>query len=56
MPGTKQVRDSVLQAIGNTPVVRLQKVVSQSMGEVLVKLEVLQSHRLLQRSHGVGND
>ena len=37
MPGTKQVRDSVLQAIGNTPVVRLQKVVSQSMGEVLVK-------------------
>ena len=39
MPGTKQVRDSVLQAIGNTPVVRLRKVVSQSMGEVLVKLE-----------------
>src|SRR6202158_4515496 len=39
MPGTKQVRDSVLQAIGNTPVVRLQKVVSQSVGEVLVKLE-----------------
>src|SRR6476660_325834 len=39
MPGTKQVRDSVLQAIENTPVVRLQKVVSHSMGEVLVKLE-----------------
>src|SRR5437899_10088101 len=39
MPGTKQVRDSVLQAIGNTPVVRLRKVVSQSMGDVLVKLE-----------------
>src|SRR5437762_11926134 len=39
MPGTKQVRDSVLQAIGNTPVVRLRTVVSQSMGEVLVKLE-----------------
>src|SRR5256884_3049694 len=39
MPGAKQVRDSVLQAIGNTPVVRLRKLVSQSMGEVLVKLE-----------------
>lgn len=39
MAGTKQVRDSVLQAIGNTPVVRLRKVVSPSMGEVLVKLE-----------------
>jgi len=39
MPETKQVRDSVLQAIGNTPVVRLRKVVSQSMGQVLVKLE-----------------
>jgi cysteine synthase len=39
MQGTKQVRDSVLQAIGNTPVVRLRKVVSPSMGEVLVKLE-----------------
>src|SRR5438445_3219516 len=39
MPETKQVRDSVLQAIGNTPVIRLRKVVSQSMGEVLVKLE-----------------
>jgi cysteine synthase A len=37
--GTRQVRDSVLQAIGNTPVVRLRKVVSPSMGEVLVKLE-----------------
>src|SRR6476646_6514509 len=39
MPGTKRVRDSIVQAIGNTPVVRLRKVVSQSMGEVLVKLE-----------------
>src|ERR1700680_5116902 len=39
MQGAKQVRDSVLQAIGNTPVVRLRKVVSPSMGEVLVKLE-----------------
>jgi cysteine synthase A len=33
------VRDSVLQAIGNTPVVRLRKVVTPSMAEVLVKLE-----------------
>jgi cysteine synthase A len=36
---TAGVRDSVLQAIGNTPVVRLRKLVSRSMGEVLVKLE-----------------
>jgi len=35
----KGVRDSVLQAIGNTPVVRLRKVVTPSMAEVLVKLE-----------------
>src|SRR5882757_10920829 len=33
------IRDSVLQAIGNTPVVRLRKVVSPPMAEVLVKLE-----------------
>src|ERR1700720_685986 len=39
MAGKNQIRDSVLQTIGNTPVVRLQKVVSQAMGEVLVKLE-----------------
>src|ERR1700720_866456 len=39
MAGKNQIRDSVLQTIGNTPVVRLQKVVSPSMGEVLVKLE-----------------
>lgn len=34
-----KVRDSVLRAIGNTPVVRLRNVVWASMGEVLVKLE-----------------
>lgn len=33
------VRESVLQAIGNTPVVRLRKVVTPSMADVLVKLE-----------------
>lgn len=33
------VRDSVLQAIGNTPVVRLRRLVKPSMAEVLVKLE-----------------
>lgn len=33
------VRESVLQAIGNTPVVRLRKLVIPSMAEVLVKLE-----------------
>jgi len=36
---TNQVRDSVLQAIGNTPVVRLRKLVTPGMAEVLVKLE-----------------
>ena len=39
MAHTNQVRDSVLQAIGNTPVVRLRKIVSPSMANVLVKLE-----------------
>src|SRR6201982_2856529 len=33
------IRDSVLQVIGNTPVVRLRKVVTPSMADVLVKLE-----------------
>jgi cysteine synthase A len=33
------IRDSILQAIGNTPVVRLRKVVTPSMADVLVKLE-----------------
>src|SRR5580692_5296128 len=39
MAGKDEVRDSVLQAIGNTPVVRLRKIVSPGMAEVLVKLE-----------------
>src|SRR5271156_59254 len=39
MAGKNQGRDSVLQAIGDTPVVRLRKIVSGSMAEVLVKLE-----------------
>ncbi|MGB2671435.1 MAG: cysteine synthase family protein [Candidatus Acidiferrum sp.] len=39
MTAKNQVRDSVLEAIGNTPVVRLKKVVSPGMAEVLVKLE-----------------
>jgi cysteine synthase A len=34
-----QILDSVLEAIGNTPVVRLRKLVSPGMAEVLVKLE-----------------
>ena len=33
------VRESVLQAIGNTPVVRLRKVVTPGMADLLVKLE-----------------
>lgn len=33
------VRDSVLQAIGNTPAVRLRKVVEAGMADVVVKLE-----------------
>lgn len=39
MAPANQIRDSVLQAIGNTPVVRLKKVVTPDMAEVLVKLE-----------------
>src|SRR5256884_1936616 len=39
MAHSNAIRDSVLHAIGNTPVVRLRKVVSPSMAEVLVKLE-----------------
>src|SRR2546422_10577327 len=33
------IADSTLQAIGNTPVVRLQKIVPADSAEVLVKLE-----------------
>src|SRR5215813_1366180 len=36
---TSPIRTSILQAIGNTPVVRLRKVVSPGMADVLVKLE-----------------
>src|SRR5579859_3711454 len=39
MAEKNQVRESVLQAIGNTPVVRLRKLVTPGMAEVLVKLE-----------------
>lgn len=39
MADNHPIRDSVLQAIGNTPVVRLRKVVTSSMADVLVKLE-----------------
>jgi cysteine synthase len=34
-----QVGPSILQAIGNTPIVRLQKVVPPASADVLVKLE-----------------
>jgi cysteine synthase len=37
--GARGISDSVLQAIGNTPVVRLRKLVTPAMGTVLVKLE-----------------
>src|SRR3989440_3883334 len=39
MAHSNTIRDSVLQAIGNTPVVRLRKVVTSSMADILVKLE-----------------
>src|SRR6202165_187044 len=39
MADSNPIRGSVLQAIGNTPVVRLRKVVTSSMADVLVKLE-----------------
>src|SRR6266566_3227651 len=36
---TSQIRESVLSAIGNTPVVRLRKLVDPGSAEVIVKLE-----------------
>lgn len=39
MAENNQVRESILQAIGNTPVVRLKKLATAGMAEVLVKLE-----------------
>ena len=39
MAENNDVRDSILQAIGNTPVVRLKKLATAGMAEVLVKLE-----------------
>ena len=38
-PVTRSVRRSVLEAIGNTPVVRLNRIVPPGSGQVLVKLE-----------------
>ncbi|HTQ61777.1 MAG TPA: cysteine synthase family protein [Candidatus Solibacter sp.] len=37
--GKNQVRESILEAIGNTPVVRLKKMVTPGMADVIVKLE-----------------
>ena len=37
--GQSAVRNSVLEAIGNTPVVKLRKLVTREMAEVIVKLE-----------------
>jgi cysteine synthase A len=39
LAGGSAVRNSVLEAIGNTPVVKLQKLVTREMAEVIVKLE-----------------
>jgi len=33
------IRDSVLSAIGNTPVVRLRKLVDEGSADVIIKLE-----------------
>ena len=38
-PNPSSVRNSVLEAIGNTPVVRLRKIVSPGMADIVVKLE-----------------
>ena len=35
----KKIADSVLDLIGNTPLVRLRKVVEPSMAQVLAKME-----------------
>jgi cysteine synthase len=39
LAGPSAVRNSVLEAIGNTPVVKLRKLVTQDMADVVVKLE-----------------
>jgi cysteine synthase len=39
LAGPSAVRNSVLEAIGNTPVVKLQKLVTEDMADVVVKLE-----------------
>jgi cysteine synthase A len=39
LAGQSAIRNSVLEAIGNTPVVKLRKVVTREMAEVIVKLE-----------------
>ncbi len=39
LAGPSAVRNSVLEAIGNTPVVKLRKLVTPEMAEVIVKLE-----------------
>jgi cysteine synthase len=39
LAGPSAVRNSVLEAIGNTPVVRLRKLVARDMADVVVKLE-----------------
>ena len=56
MAAAHSIRESVLQAIGNTPVVRLRKLVSPDMADVLVKLEYYNPTGSLQRSHGALDD
>ena len=48
--------DSVLNAIGGTPVVRLRRIVGAADADVVIKLEALNPHWLVQRSHGACPD
>jgi len=48
--------DSVLQAIGRTPLVRLHRLVPPDSADVVVKLEYFQSDWLVQGSDGARND
>jgi len=52
MTRSMQYYENVLELIGKTPMVKLNKMVDDSMATVLVKMEQLNPGRVGQRSHG----
>ena len=50
------VATGILETIGNTPVVQLQHLAPRDAADIFVKLEVLQSHRVVQRPDGARDD